>query len=222
MSRRASAHAPFQKPAKSAVTAIGRRRGTIAPVAGRNAAGQQRCRRHAIERLRPGRGQGRRLGIVDRGASGRKRPDGRAGRGRRRRRSRASGRVRMPSGRFSRRPAGGWCRPDTVSANPECWLSRPHRRQSGQPASGSIPRIRATRAWSWRAASVQGSGRRSCAATALAERFGDLRRVAWFGAVRQDQAPRRRRRRASTVPATGSNPASTCSVTRAASEGGKA
>ena len=84
--------------------------------------------------------------------------------------------------------------------------------RSGQPSSGSSRRISATRAWNWRAASVQGSGRSPSAATARASAAATSAGSA--GSVRsaRTSAPSRRRRRASTAPETGSKLVSTCSV----------
>ena len=87
-------------------------------------------------------------------------------------------------------------------------------RQVGPPASGSSPRIRATRACSWRAASVQGSARnrprrprRRAQRPSAAGSAGSVRSLM----TRRAEAPAAA---ASTAPVAGSKPTSTCSVIR--------
>ena len=194
MSRRTSAQAPRQNPARSAGDRhrpSGRRQQRQPQLD--PPAGQPRRFGQAIESLRARRGDRHRLGVVDRRAA--------AGQGQ------VGGQVAVQPGRLlPGQPAAQDARAGRAVArrrgatSPCRWRRQPvpvggqRRRRTGRASRpASSPRISATRAWNCRAASVQGSARdrRRRAASAAAISAGSA------GSVRSSStsAPSRRRRR---------------------------
>ena len=106
---------------------------------------------------------------------------------RRRPRSQGSSPRRMAC-RSSRARSASRDMPPSCGASHSCAsIASAASDRSGQPASGSSRRISATRAWSWRTASVQGSGRRSVCCHRAGERRRDLGGIGRLGAVGQHQ-----------------------------------
>ena len=132
-------------------------------------AGQQRRRRHAIERLRPGRGQRRRLRIVDRARGRPAAPDASAGRGpAARARSQGSGPRRIAC-RSSRCRSASRVMPARCGGSQSCTVAFSAASLQVRPAGVGLDAAhQRDPGLNWRAASVQGSGRSPAAPTAAA------------------------------------------------------